>query len=113
VPFVIAEHIERFAAGLCAKAGRTLDEFRDDMVVAVHPGGPKIVDLVQQFMGLDDWQVRHSRAVLHDHGNMSSATIPHILSRIVADPEIAEGTPVFAVGFGPGLGAHGLLAEKV
>jgi alkylresorcinol/alkylpyrone synthase len=113
VPFVIAEHIERFAAGLFAKAGRSLAEWRDDLVVAVHPGGPKIVDLVQQFMGLDDWQVRHSREVLREHGNMSSATIPHILSRIVADPELAEGTFVLAVGFGPGLGAHGLLAEKV
>jgi alkylresorcinol/alkylpyrone synthase len=113
VPFAIAEHIEAFARMLAARAGREFDEWREDMVFAIHPGGPKIVDLVQKFLDLEDWQVRHSRQVLLEHGNMSSATVPHIWKRIVADKTLAEGTLVLGVGFGPGLGAHGMLAEKV
>jgi predicted naringenin-chalcone synthase len=113
VPFAIAEHIEAFARVIVGRAGRDFDEWRDDMVFAIHPGGPKIVDLVQKFLGLADWQVRHSREVLLEHGNMSSATVPHIWKRILSDRSIGEGTLVLGVGFGPGLGAHGMLGEKV
>jgi predicted naringenin-chalcone synthase len=113
VPFVIAGGIEQFAQEIFAQVGLDFEEHRRDMVFAIHPGGPKIVDLVQKCLGLDDWQVRHSREVLFDYGNMSSATVPHIWGRILADRGIAEGTLVLGVGFGPGLAAHGMLGEKV
>jgi predicted naringenin-chalcone synthase len=113
VPFVIAGNIEQFAQEIFAQVGLEFDAHRADMVFAIHPGGPKIVDLVQRFLRLEDWQVRHSREVLRDCGNMSSATVPHIWERILADRSIAEGTRVLGVGFGPGLAAHGMLGEKV
>jgi alkylresorcinol/alkylpyrone synthase len=113
VPFVLAKHIESFTEELFERAGLSFAEEKDRMVFAIHPGGPRIVDLLQRRLGLRDDQVRWSREVLRDHGNMSSATLPHIWGRIVADPSVPVGTPVMAIGFGPGLGAHGVLTELV
>lgn len=44
---------------------------------------------------------------------MSSATIPHVFSEIVNDPNIKSGTKIVAMANGPGLTATGLLLEKI
>jgi predicted naringenin-chalcone synthase len=43
---------------------------------------------------------------------MSSATLPHIWERIVASTDIAAGTIVASLAFGPGLTMSGALLEK-
>ena len=47
-----------------------------------------------------------------DHGNMSSATLPHVWMRIVDDARVASGTLVASLAFGPGLTCSGALFEK-
>ena len=44
--------------------------------------------------------LRHSRGVLRDFGNMSSATLMFVLQRILRDPHAGDGV---AMAFGPGL----------
>lgn len=68
---------------------------------AVHAGGRSVLDSVQQGLRLEADALRHSRGVLRDYGNMSSATIMFVLSRILADAD-ARGTGM-AMAFGPGL----------
>jgi predicted naringenin-chalcone synthase len=51
-----------------------------------------VLDVVEQGLGLSPQALAHSRAVLQDVGNVSSATLPFVLERI-----LAEGAP------GPGL----------
>ena len=67
---------------------------------AVHPGGPRILDAVEEAAGLPDGSLEVSRDVLREHGNMSSATILFILERLRAR---GARTPCVALGFGPGL----------
>jgi predicted naringenin-chalcone synthase len=69
---------------------------------AVHPGGRSILDRVQSALSLTDEQIAASRAVLHEYGNMSSATVLFVLQRLL---ESAGDRPerVGAVAFGPGL----------
>jgi predicted naringenin-chalcone synthase len=81
-------------------------------VVAVHPGGPKIIDRVQEILELDAAQVQASRDVLFDYGNMSSATLPHIWQRIASDERVASGASVLSLAFGPGLSVCGALFRK-
>ena len=50
--------------------------------------------------------------MLHDYGNMSSATLPHVWQRILEDSRIAAGTPVVSLAFGPGLTMCGALFVK-
>jgi len=61
---------------------------------------------------LDAAQVRTSREVLRDHGNMSSATLPHVWMRLAGDPQVAPGTLIPSLAFGPGLTVAGVLLEK-
>ena len=49
---------------------------------AVHPGGPKILSTCSEVLSLEPNRLLDSRAVLQDHGNMSSATILFILERL-------------------------------
>jgi predicted naringenin-chalcone synthase len=63
-------------------------------------------------LGLSDEQVKSSRKVLFERGNMSSATLPHVWSDILeGNPE--KGTPVLAMAFGPGLTMIGCIFEVV
>jgi predicted naringenin-chalcone synthase len=68
---------------------------------AVHAGGRSILDAVQHSLALPPEALRYSRAVLRAFGNMSSATLPFVLDRILRTPD-ATGEGV-AMAFGPGL----------
>jgi predicted naringenin-chalcone synthase len=71
---------------------------------AVHPGGKSIVDAVERGLSLPPEKLAASRAVLHDCGNMSSATVLFVLKRLMVDRP-ASG---IALAFGPGLAMEGL-----
>ncbi len=68
---------------------------------AVHPGGRAILDKVQGSLGLSEEQMRPSREVLRDYGNMSSATVLFILRELLAQAQ--PGERACAMAFGPGL----------
>jgi len=111
VPEMIATSVRGFVADLYRRAGLSWAE-KLKGIFAIHPGGPKIIDRVREVLELDEAQVRTSRAVLADHGNMSSATLPHIWARLVADPTVASGTLIASLAFGPGLTICGGLFRK-
>ena len=68
---------------------------------AVHAGGRSILDAVQHGLGLAQDALDHSRGVLRDYGNMSSATLMFVLDRLLrAGPPPGDG---MAMAFGPGL----------
>jgi predicted naringenin-chalcone synthase len=111
IPDKIAGAVRGFVDALRVRAGLTAADL-GRAVFAVHPGGPKIIHLVQRVLGLTEAQVETSRHVLFDHGNMSSATLPHIWMRLAADPAVRSGTPVVSLAFGPGLTIGGALLGK-
>jgi predicted naringenin-chalcone synthase len=113
VPDRIAAYLIPFVESLAADGDRTLDDLRANAVFAVHPGGPRIVDRVRDVLGLGEPSVELSRGVLLDYGNMSSATLPHVWMRVLADEGTPAGTPVVSLAFGPGLTVCGALFEKV
>jgi len=67
---------------------------------AVHPGGRRILDAVEHSLGLGDEALEVSRAVLRDHGNMSSATVLFVVDEI---RRRGGEAPCVLLGFGPGL----------
>jgi predicted naringenin-chalcone synthase len=72
---------------------------------AVHPGGKGILDRLAQTFGLSPADLTASRWVLRERGNLSSATIFHVLARL-AEEQAASGAgaqPGVAAAFGPGL----------
>lgn len=112
VPERIAGALHEFVKGLFEKAGLDFSSELDRAVFAVHPGGPRIIDHVCETLHLRDTQVQTSRDVLFDHGNMSSATLPHIWMRLVSDEAVAVGTTIVSLAFGPGLTVCGGIFRK-
>ena len=70
---------------------------------AVHAGGRTVLDAVEQGFELGEQALAHSRSVLRDVGNVSSATLPFVLARLLAS---AQKGPGLAMAFGPGLSAE-------
>jgi predicted naringenin-chalcone synthase len=113
VPVLIRDAVLQFVRRLCARAGLNFDRERERIVFAIHPGGPKILDHIQERLGILPEQLHHARSIFKTLGNMSSATVPHILMEVLKDEAVAPGTPILSMGFGPGLTATGLVLEKV
>ncbi len=112
VPGKVVEALPGFLSNLFAAAGRDYRRESAGTVFAVHPGGPRIIDAVEELLGLRADQVRLSRAVLFERGNMSSATLPHIWMAAASDKRVEAGTLVASLAFGPGLTIAGALFRK-
>ncbi len=80
---------------------------------AIHPGGRKILDNIEEEFSLDDRQLEASRGVLRNYGNMSSPTILFVLKEILEAAEKKKGEYVFAAAFGPGLTTETALLSHV
>ncbi len=108
VPELLGAHIAPFIDGLLAKAGLTRAEVAH---WGIHPGGSTIIDHVQRSLGLADKQVEVSHHILHEYGNMSSATILFVLEYIQRCNKPQPGDYGVLMAFGPGLTMEGLLLQ--
>lgn len=75
---------------------------------AIHPGGDSVITAVKDALGISEEQVRHSRGVMANYGNMSSATVWFVLDSIQRDG-IIPGDLIMMLAFGAGMSAHALL----
>jgi len=106
VPAVLALHVRKLVEEMLARHGRTIGDVDG---WAVHPGGPKILDVVQERLGLDDAALAASRGVLSAYGNCSSPTVLMVLDALRRRP--APPRRVVMLAFGPGLTLYGTLLE--
>jgi predicted naringenin-chalcone synthase len=79
---------------------------------AVHAGGRTILDAVEAGLELGREALGVSRRVLHDFGNMSSATLMFVMQRILAG-EGGDGRRGIGLAFGPGLAAESFRFTRV
>jgi predicted naringenin-chalcone synthase len=105
VPDVLALHVRDVVDDLL-RAHRLQ---RSDVAAwAVHPGGPRILDVVEERLDLDAGRLQTSRDVLSEFGNCSSATVLLVLERIL-ERDAGPGDHVVAMAFGPGLTLYAAL----
>jgi len=69
----------------------------------IHPGGPSILEVVQDRLSLSDEQMAPSWTVLREHGNCSSATVLLILDELLRSKRPRPGEWGVMLAFGPGL----------
>ena len=112
VPEKIKSVITPFFSKLAEQAGMSAECLHKEAIFAVHPGGPKIINAVQEIMNLSDEQTGMSKKILRERGNMSSATLPHVWNEILK-ADAPKGTKVVSFAFGPGLTVFGGLFEVV
>jgi alpha-pyrone synthase len=107
VPAVLAVHVRPLVEDLLARHRLTIADVDG---WAVHPGGPKILDVVQEELGLTDEAIAPSRDVLATYGNCSSPTVLLVLDALRRRP--APPRRVVMLAFGPGLTLYGTLLEQ-
>jgi len=74
-----------------------------------HPGGRKIMDQLASALELSEHHLRHSRQVLRDAGNLSSASILWVLAETLAAAR--DDGPAVMCAFGPGFNAELILGH--
>ncbi|GAA2519289.1 type III polyketide synthase [Pilimelia columellifera] len=104
VPDVLAANVADLVTDLLGRNGL---EVVDVDGWAAHPGGPRILTVVQERLGLSAELLAASRGVLSDHGNCSSPTVLMILEALWR----GERPPriVVMLAFGPGLTLYAAL----
>lgn len=67
-----------------------------------HPGGPKVIDAVRDALQVDDHEVALTRASLSRIGNLSSASVLHVLADTLHERPPAAGRYGVLLAMGPG-----------
>ncbi|PYC71170.1 type III polyketide synthase [Micromonospora arborensis] len=107
VPQVLSRHVLGLVDDLLARHGVSRSEVDG---WAVHPGGPRILNVVERELALPPQGLVASRATLDEHGNCSSPTVLLILDRLARSTPAARRVVMLA--FGPGLTLYAALLDR-
>jgi alkylresorcinol/alkylpyrone synthase/polyketide synthase Type III len=67
-----------------------------------HTGGGAVIDSIKLHLGLGERDVRHTRSVLRDYGNISSGSFLVSLERLLAEGSTSPDDFGVLVTMGPG-----------
>lgn len=107
VPDTIAEHFPEIIHPFLAKNDLNIKDI-DHLIF--HPGGKKIVQLVEGLFSDLGKNINETKEILKLYGNMSSATILYVLERFM-DTENSKGEYGLMLSFGPGFSAQRVLLK--
>ena len=75
----------------------------------LHSAGRRVLDRAGRLLDLSEAQMAHTRHVLREFGNMSSATILFVLEETLRAESPVPGDWGVMIGLGPGFAAEGVL----
>jgi len=103
VPELVHDHLGGLVRGLLAEHDLTI---ADVGTWICHPGGPKVIEAIQEALGLPPAALEPTWRSLREVGNLSSASVLHILRDTLAlQPPNADGWAVL-MAMGPGFGTE-------
>lgn len=105
VPHMAANHLEEEVTAFLEEHGLTV---ADIATWICHPGGPKVLDAIDNALGLPPEANVHSRDSMRENGNFSSASVLDVLHRTLAAPPAAGSFGVL-LAMGPGFSFEMLL----
>ncbi len=77
----------------------------------VHPGGPKVLDAIEEELGLDEQALQLSRQTLAQVGNLSSATVLYMLNETLSGEQPPAGSYGLLMAMGPGFSQELILLQ--
>lgn len=107
VPETIASHFPQIVHPFLAKNNL---EIKDIDHLIFHPGGKKIIQVVEDLFGELGKNINDTKEVLRLFGNMSSATVLFVLERFM-DRSPQPGELGLMLSFGPGFSAQRVLLK--
>jgi alkylresorcinol/alkylpyrone synthase/polyketide synthase Type III len=99
IPYVVGFNIQEPLKRLLERNGLNFSTIKHWVL---HTGGGAVIDSVKLSLGLDEHDVRHTRSVLRDYGNISSGSFLVSLERLLAEGSAAAGDLGVMVTMGPG-----------
>jgi len=99
VPELVEEHLGRDLAAFLGDHDLKIGDI--DTWVA-HPGGPKVLEAMARALDLPASALRRTWASLARVGNLSSASVLHVLADTLAVPPPPAGAPGVLLAMGPG-----------
>ncbi|MFD2518605.1 type III polyketide synthase [Salinimicrobium flavum] len=107
VPGAIARHFTNIIYPFLEKYNSSIEQV-DHLIF--HPGGKKIVQVVEDLFGNLGKDIEDTKEVLRLYGNMSSATVLYVLKRFMDKP-LSPGEQGLMLSFGPGFSAQKILLQ--
>lgn len=109
VPEIIKNGIGKLSATMLNSLSKNISDVR---YFAIHPGGRKILENIEQELGLKKEDNDPAYHVLRNYGNMSSPTILFVLAEIVKRITNKDnGQNILGFAFGPGLTLESMLLK--
>ncbi len=109
VPEVLSRYVRPLVSDVLGRHGLTSSDVHG---WAIHPGGPRILEVVGEQLALTAEDLAPSRSGLAEHGNCSSPTVLMILEGLLRD-RVTATSPIVLMAFGPGLTLYaGLLSDS-
>lgn len=101
VPGIIESGIVKLTQSLLSKLSK---QITDIDYFAIHPGGKKILEVIEKQLGITKTQNAPAYEVLQTYGNMSSPTVLFVLSKILYSLTAGDRDKnILSFAFGPGL----------
>jgi predicted naringenin-chalcone synthase len=78
---------------------------------AIHTGSRKILNLMAEHYQIPHEKLKESHEALNEYGNLSGASLPFILEKIVSKNKFSKGDIILVLGYGWGFSASASLLE--
>lgn len=109
IPSLIRNGIRQLAGKLLAKTGHECPGIH---YFAIHPGGKKILEAIEEELGIDRSRTNCSFQVLREYGNMSSPSVLFVLHRLLYSLREQDASKnVMGLAFGPGLTLESMMLK--
>lgn len=111
VPDIIKGGIAALTNSLLGKISKKLSDIKH---FAIHPGGKKILEVIEQELGITRAQNKPAYDVLQQYGNMSSPTVLFVLKEVVKKLNSSDRQErILSFAFGPGLTLESMVLNIV
>ncbi len=107
IPTIIRQWLQPNVLSFLTKAGIDIDELSEFIA---HPGGKKVLDSYIDCLHINERLLLESKAVLKEHGNMSSPTVLYVLERVMMKVH-EDGEYGLMASLGPGFSSELVLIE--
>jgi len=104
IPSIIRQHVEEDVISFLSKHNLKLSDIKN---FVFHPGGRKVLTAYEEALSISKEDLKNTREVMNDYGNMSSATVLYVLDRFMK--EGFENGYGLMMALGPGFSSEMVL----
>ena len=106
IPTIIKKNVQADVLSFLKKHNLELSDIKNFIF---HPGGKKVLSAYEESLSIKGDFLKHTRGVMNDYGNMSSATVVYVLDRFLN--ESFEDGYGLMLALGPGFSSEMVLLK--